>query len=104
LKYADLSGTIHASHQQTEDEVMLASFSVIAEAGISRLSAQKKRIFQMRTQCGLSNEEVATQLGISIGTVKVQFSQATKFLRDYLEKFAGISSALLGAVIKYLLS
>lgn len=56
----------------------------LLEQGVAQLSPQKKRVFQLRTQNGLNNEQVANQMGLSINTVKFQFSQALHFLRTYV--------------------
>ena len=95
LKQAEIRCLMPPYQDSTENTVALTDYTAVAQAGIEKLSPQKKRIFQMRSFDGLSNDEVADQLGISINTVKFQFSKATKLLRDYLKKHAGIRSVSL---------
>ncbi len=72
----------------------LQEYSDILEEGLKRLPHQREKIFRLRVFNGLTNEQIAQQLSISIVTVKCQFSQATKFIKDYLGKHADLESAL----------
>ena len=90
LKHIELGHRSAGTKNPGEEEYILSEYSRIAEKGINELSPAKQAIFRMRsTQC-LSNQEVAVQLGISINTVKFQFSQASKFLRKYLREKADL--------------
>ncbi|MBX2840414.1 MAG: RNA polymerase sigma-70 factor [Flammeovirgaceae bacterium] len=75
---------------ETEDTVCLNEYSEIVEVGLTKLSPRKRLIFKLKTYKGFTNSEIANQLNISINTVKVQFSQANKFLKDYLRQKAEI--------------
>jgi len=90
LKHIEIA---HRSENVTrlgDEELILSEYSSIAEKGINELSPARQMIFRMRSYQGLSNQEVAVKLGISINTVKFQFSQASKFLRKYLEEKADL--------------
>lgn len=50
------------------------------------LSPQKKKIYELKIQEGLSNQEVADALNLSINTVKVQYTQIVKDLRKKLQE------------------
>lgn len=63
-------------------------YSTILENGLKQLPPQREAIFRLRVFSGLTNEEIALHLSISINTVKCQFSQATKSIKDYLGKHA----------------
>jgi RNA polymerase sigma-70 factor (ECF subfamily) len=54
----------------------------------------------MRSVEGLSNEEVAQKLGLSINTVKFQYSQASKMLKGFLKVIMG---SFLSLILIYLL-
>lgn len=73
-----------------EETVNLKEYEKIIERGISQLSPAKQNIFRLRTRAGLNNKEISEQLGLSINTVKFQFSNASKFMRGYLKEKAGI--------------
>ncbi|MFN4146937.1 MAG: RNA polymerase sigma factor [Runella sp.] len=62
----------------------------LVDQGVSQLSPQKRKIFQLRLRDHLNNEQIAQRLGLSINTVKFQFSQALHFLRTYVRNRADV--------------
>ncbi len=61
---------------------------------ISRLPTQRQLIYKMSKIDGLSNQEIAHQLGISINTVRDQLVKASRFVRAYLHRHADIAVLL----------
>ena len=90
LKHVEIGRSSLNSKNPGEDKLILSEYLLIAEKGINELSPARQTIFRMRSAQCLSNEEVATKLGLSINTVKFQFSQASKFLRNYLKENADL--------------
>ncbi|GAB2572310.1 RNA polymerase sigma factor [Spirosoma areae] len=92
----------HLNHQttqpdtdtSTEETLILNEYGSVFQNGLRQLSAQRRLVFILRSEKGLTNEEVAAQLQISINTVKVQYYHACRFLRDYLRQHAGIEAML----------
>ena len=78
----------------TEETLTLNEYSSVVSSGLRQLSDQRRLVFTLRSEKGLTNEEVAAQLQISINTVKVQYYHACRFLRDYLRQHAGIEAML----------
>lgn len=89
-----------ASHEEPEASVLFNDYKRAMDHAIERLSPRKKDIFKLRTVEGLSNEQIAARLGISINTVKLQFSQASQLLKHCLKVF---SNTLLLILIKMFL-
>ena len=79
----------------TEDTLMLNEYGSVFRDGLRQLPNQRRLVFTLRSEQGLTNEQVASQLRISINTVKVQYYQACRFLRDYLRQHAGIEAILI---------
>ncbi|MFD2572296.1 RNA polymerase sigma-70 factor [Spirosoma soli] len=79
----------------TEDQLILNEYDSVVRTGLNQLPAQRRLVFLLRSENGLSNEEVASRLHISINTVKVHYYQACRFLRDYLRHHAGIETLVL---------
>jgi RNA polymerase sigma-70 factor (ECF subfamily) len=77
-----------ASHEEPEASVLFNDYKRAMDHAIERLSPRKKDIFKLRTVDGLSNEQIAARLGISINTVKLQFSQASQLLKHCLKVFS----------------
>lgn len=99
-KRAILRHIIHQTQQSdtdttTEETLLFNEYSSVFREGLRKLSAQRQLVFTLRSEQGLSNEEVASKLQISINTVKVQYYQACRFLRNYLRQHAGIEAMLL---------
>ena len=82
-KFIEQGNTVE--EQTPADVVYLSECHDIVEEGLQQLPDGKRVIFKMRRQEGMSNDEVASKLGISVFTVKTQFYHATKFLRDYIK-------------------
>ena len=80
--------------ESTANALQLQEYSEITEQGLKQLPPQQERIFRMRTFNGLDNDQVARQLAISVNTVKYQFCQATKSLKEYLSKHADLEGIL----------
>jgi RNA polymerase sigma-70 factor (family 1) len=93
----------HLTHQAhhpdadttTEDTLILNEYGSVVSDGLHQLPAQQRLVFVLRSEKGLTNEEVATQLQLSINTVKVHYYHACRFLRAYLRQHAGIETLLL---------
>ena len=84
-KYTELGvHNTESTKNLAEEELVLSDYARIAEMGIKELSPARQAIFRLRSSGCLSNHEVASQLGLSINTVKCHFSQASRFLRKYL--------------------
>lgn len=79
------------SNHFTEDVIYFNEYSSILEKGINLLPPQRKLIFVLKSYQGLSSPEIALKCNISVNTVKFQVSQATKFLKSFLKKEAGIN-------------
>lgn len=84
LKHAALAQKKEIIH--TDNGVLMHEYDTLLTNGIERLSPQRQKIFMLRILNGLTNQEISKMLNLSINTVKFQFSQATKSVREYLRK------------------
>lgn len=60
----------------------------ILRQAINQLSPQKKKVFELKLTGRYSNQEIATQLAVSVNTIKVQYTQALKEVRKLLHASA----------------
>jgi RNA polymerase sigma-70 factor (family 1) len=67
------------------DKLLLKESEQLIREGMERLPDQRRLIFKMSREEGLSHEQIANKLGISINTVKVQINRALHQLRQFLE-------------------
>lgn len=71
-------------HLQPDRQFDHNEINTLIQTAISQLPPQRKRIFEMSRNEGLTYEAIAAQLGISRETVKVQMVKALSFLRSYI--------------------
>ena len=80
-----LLGSMEESMQYNiEDELVAADLQEFIDKLIEQMPAQRKKIFQMSREEGLSNADIAERLGISIKAVERAMTLALKFLRESL--------------------
>ncbi len=58
----------------------------VLHKGINSLPPQKRRVCQLKLEEGVTNQNIADEMGISIHTVKTHYRESLKMLRDYLQK------------------
>lgn len=92
----------HIEHHQarpdtdttTEDTLALNDYTSVFKEALEQLPNQRRLVFRLRAENGLTNAEVAAQLQISVNTVKVHYYQASRFLRDYLKTQGSIEALI----------
>lgn len=67
---------------------------------IRQLSPQKKLIYNLTREEGLSHDEIALQLNISKNTVKNHLVETLKFLRENLRRSEAVSMLLVSILIE----
>lgn len=67
---------------------------------VDQLTPQKRLIYRLTREEGLSHDEIAQQLHISKNTVKNHLVETLKFLRDNLHKSHGAPLTLISILIK----
>ena len=79
---------LEASVSQSEEEALFArELQSIISRTVEQMSPQRKLIYQMSREQGLSNDEVATRLNISKRTVENHLTAALAILRKVLYLF-----------------
>ena len=65
-----------------EDTLFAKEIRLLIEMVVSEMPAQRQRIYRMSREQGVSNEEIASKLGISKRSVENQISLALKEIRQ----------------------
>lgn len=78
------------SHTEVHEKMQLNEYHEIARMAIDRLPQQKRRIFMLRNNEGLSLDEIAGLLNITKFAVKKQLYEAVRSVKDYLKQQAGV--------------
>lgn len=71
--------------EQTIDEVEYNELAGKVQSLISQLSPRQQEIFYLSREKGLTHEEIAERLNISVNTVKNHMVSSLKFLRSHLD-------------------
>ena len=71
-------------HCETEAELDAKELELIIAIAVERMPAQRKKIYRMSREQGLSNEKIARELNISKRTVENHLTQALADIRKIL--------------------
>jgi RNA polymerase sigma-70 factor (ECF subfamily) len=72
-----------------DQQLLFKQYYQTALDAIDRLPAQKRKIFLLRTQEGLTLDEIATEMGISRSAVKKHLYAAIDSVKEYLRQHTG---------------
>jgi RNA polymerase sigma-70 factor (ECF subfamily) len=81
----DTSADLQIAGVSTEAIIIQRDYDRLLLQAVSQLPPQQKLVYTLGRQQGLSREEIAAQLNISPGTVKVHMAQALRTLRAYFK-------------------
>lgn len=70
----------------TDHRVRMAQYNRLLESAISQLPPQRRTVYRLAREQGLSHEEIARQMKISSQTVKKHMALALRFVRTYLNQ------------------
>jgi len=82
-------------HNQEEDNLTYAEYDTIVKQSIHKLPTQRRLIFKLSRNDGMSHEEIAKSLGISKNTVKVQMFRALKTIRKHLQMHTDLTVVIM---------
>ena len=57
-------------------------------SAMDQLSPQRKKIFSMKMSGKYSNQEIADRLNLSVNTIKFQYSQSLKQIKEWVRECA----------------
>lgn len=84
LRQFEYSDTHKNTSEQADNQVLLSDYERIFKEGFQQLPERKQLVFKLKRVQGLTDQQIATKLGISKNTVKSQFYRATKFIRKFM--------------------
>ena len=92
--YEFLMESFHEGFDENEFEESLEMTALI-ERAVELSSPQRKHIFYLKIMEGLSNQQIADKLDISVNTVKSQYYHILKEIREHLSENMLVSLALI---------
>jgi RNA polymerase sigma-70 factor (family 1) len=72
---------------QEEADIDAAHLEILKKA-VERLSPQRQKIFSLKISGKYSNQEIADALNLSVNTIKFQYSQSLKLLKQYAREYS----------------
>lgn len=91
LKHVQMEQQKSTSSNRTEEIILYSEYRRILLEGLQELPSGKRAVFEMKSESEMSNSEIAEKMGITENTVKSQYYQASKFIKQYLSDHAGIN-------------
>ncbi|HEX2395446.1 MAG TPA: RNA polymerase sigma-70 factor, partial [Bacteroidales bacterium] len=85
-KYADQVNLKSAEDNNSEESILVNDLQHHIDSLIEELPRQQQVIYKLSRHNGLSNAEIASNLGISIRSVENQIYRALKFIRGKLRQ------------------
>lgn len=80
---------------ETEEQVNLRESARTINQAVAELPAQRRLIWELSRNEGLSHDQIAERLSISRHTVKNQMVRALKHVRHYLDRRSGVLTELI---------
>ncbi|MEJ8818708.1 RNA polymerase sigma factor [Lacibacter sp. H407] len=77
--------------ESAENRLLWQQYEKLLNHAVEQLPVQRKKVFKLCRQEGMSYEEVATELGISRNTVKEHMVMAMKNIREYFSQHGDMS-------------
>lgn len=79
---------------ETEETLQLLESKKLIDEALSLLTAQKREIFRLSREEGLSHEQIAAQTGLSKSRVKNIIVEILKFIRVYIAQCTSVISII----------
>lgn len=92
--------TIGESSNATIEDLDLRHSQDLINKAVDQLSPQRKKIFLLNKREGLSRQEIADELSLSVSTVNNHLNEAVRQVKEYLDMTPGASLAMLIFVIQ----
>ncbi|MCG8386923.1 MAG: RNA polymerase sigma-70 factor [Cytophagales bacterium] len=86
-------------HNHPEEQILYNDLQNVVREVVDQLPEQRRKIFRMSREQGMSYDEIAKSLSISPNTVKEQVARALRFIREQLVVQADLSLILVWAVV-----
>ena len=84
-----------SSRNETEEQLLLRESVEAIDLAVAQLPEQRRLIWELSRNEGLSHDQIAERLSISKNTVKNQMVHAIKHVRNFLDKRSGLLTGLI---------
>lgn len=92
--------SVNYYRSSTEEEIIYNEYLTIAKQVINQMPKRRRQVFKLKTEQGMSYEQIASHLGVSKNTVKSHLTAATTHLRSVFNMYPD-KTAMLFLVFLY---
>jgi RNA polymerase sigma-70 factor (ECF subfamily) len=92
--------SIQSYSNVTEETLDLNQSQALLNEAIEQLPPQRKRVFLLSRQEGLSHNEIAERMNLSPKTVNNHLVEALRFIKTYIQQKPGTSLTLLMILLR----
>lgn len=78
----------HLANDENDNEDIDKEQVEMIRSAVDQLSPQRKKIFSMKLSGEYSNQEIADKLNLSVNTIKFQYSQSLKQIKELVRECA----------------
>ena len=75
--------------------------ALLIRQAVNALPARRQEIYRLSREQGLSHQQIAEQLQLSLSTVKNQLGYSVKFIQEYLQQATGLSLGVIVALFLF---
>lgn len=95
-KYAELTSVAPAIFsRETEEYILYSELQEYLQKALEQLTPLQRKCFEMNKLQGIKQQQIASELNISLRTVELRVAEALKILRLYLGRYFAIIFFLL---------
>ena len=83
----------------TEETIDFNQSIALINQAVAQLPPQRKLVFKLSREDGLSHDEIAEKLNISKHTVSNHLTEALRFIKEHLQKISGATGPVLLSIV-----
>lgn len=104
VKMDYLAATFHPPKTESfiSNEIDAKELSLLIQSCLTNLPPERRKIFLLSRNEGLTYQEIAAELGISLKTVESQMGKALRFLRERLKDYLVLWIAMLNELSHFM--
>ena len=87
--------SVNYYRSSTEEEIIYNEYLTLAKQVINQMPKRRRQVFKLKTEQGMSYEQIASHLGVSKNTVKSHLTAATTHLRSVFNMYPDKTAMLL---------
>lgn len=89
------------SDDNTDATIILKEYEILLQQAIDLLPEERRRIYRMSREEGLTYKDIGECLGISHYTVQAHISSSVQFIRSYFLQHANVSLITFSSILLY---